>query len=190
MPDHDHKTLEIRRHAKRNTPGANLSLEGIARARQASACAMSYAHVVTSQLPRAIQTAVAMGHAVDEEDWTLASMGSLVGESIVFDSGFAAIQHAIRTDRAAAIYAELLSLQLCHHLDRVEPGASVLVVSHGGIVEAGIIGLLGDVDVSGFGPSLDYCEGARLAWFDGRCQRIDLLRFDGEREYSGSTLTP
>jgi broad specificity phosphatase PhoE len=182
------KFLEVRRHAKRHAPLANLTNEGIARVKQASACNRSYAHVVTSPIPRAIQTAVAMGHAVDEEDWTLGSMGALVGESIIFDAGFAAIQHAIRTDRTAGLYAELQALQLRHHLTQVEPGESVLVVSHGGIAEAGVIGLLPDVDLSGFGPSLDYCEGARLEFVDDRCTRIQVLRFDGEREVEGPVL--
>jgi broad specificity phosphatase PhoE len=167
---------------------ANLTTEGIARAKQASACNRAYAHVVTSPVPRAIQTAVAMGHGVDEEDWTLGSMGALVGGSIIFDDGFAVIQHVIRTDRAAGLYAELQALQLRHHLTQVEPGESVLVVSHGGIAEAGVIGLLPDVDLSGFGPSLDYCEGARLEFVDDRCTRIQVLRFDGEREVEGPVL--
>lgn len=183
------KTLEVRRHAKRKPPLANLTTEGIARAKAASACDRSYALVITSALPRAIQTAVAMGHGVDQEDWTLGSMGPLVGESIIFDAGFAAIQQAIRSDRAAALYAELQALQLRHYLAQVEPGESVLVVSHGGIAEAGILGLLGTVDMSGFGPSLDYCEGARLEVVGDRCTSVQLLRFDGDREYNGPHLT-
>ncbi len=184
----DGRTLEIRRHAKRNAPLANLTNEGIARAKQASACNRAYAHVVTSPIPRAIQTAVAMGHGVGEEDWTLGSMGALVSESIIFDASFASIQHAIRSNRAAGLYAELQALQLRHHLTQVEPGESVLVVSHGGIAEAGIIGLLPDVDLSRFGPSLDYCEGARLEFVDDRCTHIQILRFEGEREVEGPVL--
>lgn len=191
MDEGSTRIIEIRRHAKRTKPGANLSTEGMARARRASACDQTYVRVITSQLPHAVQTAVAMGHAVDEEDWTMASMGSLVDESINFDAGFAAIQRAIRADRAAALYAELQALQLRHHLTRVEPGESVLVVSHGGVAEAGIIGLLDGIDVSGFGRSLDYCEGVRFEFDQDRVVRLNLLRFNNDdEEYVGRTLAP
>lgn len=181
-------TLEIRRHAKRNPPLANLVREGIERAKGASACHRSYARVVTSQHPRAIQTAVAMGHAVDEEDLTMASMGRLVSEAIMFGTGFAAIQQAIRSDRAAGLCAELQALQLRHHLSQVGPGESLLVVSHGDIAETGIIGLLDGVDAASLGPSLDYCEGARLVFENDRCTYVETLRFDGDMESVGQQL--
>ena len=185
MTDHDRRTIEIRRHAERHKPGDNLNARGVARARNASARDRLYALVVTSPVPRAIQTAVAMGHSVDETNWFLASMGERVSQALIFDAGFAAIQHAIITDRAAALYAELQALELRHELSRVEPGEAVLVVSHGGIAEAGIIGLLDGIDVAAFGPSLDYCEGARLELVGDRCRHVQLLRFDGDEEREG-----
>lgn len=189
MVDQGRKTLEIRRHAERHKPGSNLNASGVDLAKRASTRDRAYALVVTSPMPRAVQTAVAMGHGVDEEDWTLASMGRLVSESIIFDAGFAAIHRAIRSDRAAALFAELQALQLRHYLTRVESGESVLVVSHGGIAEAGIIGLLDGANVSGFGPSFDYCEGARLQIDGNRCTSVQLLRFDGNVESCGASLT-
>lgn len=178
MADRSRRILEIRRHAKRHKPGDNLSAEGVARARRASACERSYARVVTSQVPRAIQSAIAMGHAVDEEDWTMASMGPLVSRVITLGASFADIQHAIRTDPAAALYADLQARQLCGHLDQVHPGEAVLVVSHGGVAEAGVLGLVPDIDGDRLGHGLDYCEGARLELDGDRCLRIELLRFD------------
>lgn len=184
----DTTTLEIRRHAKRTKPLANLTTDGIARAKGASACNRSYAHVVTSQLPHAVQTAVAMGHAVDEEDWTMASMGPLVSRSITLDASFADVQQAVEDDPAAALYAELQALQLRHYLARVDPGESMLVVSHGGVAEAGIIGLLDDADVSDFGPSLDYCEGVRLEIAQDRCVHVHVLRFRDNEEYADRSV--
>lgn len=188
MTGHDRRTIEIRRHAERHRPGDNLNARGVARARNASARDRHFALVVTSPSPRAIQTAVAMGHSVDEDSWFLASMGERVGRKLIFDAGFAAIQQAIRTDHAAALYAELQALELRHELSRVSPGEAVLVVSHGGIAEAGIIGLLDGIGVAAFGPSLDYCEGARLEFEGDRCRRVHLLRFDGNDEHESLAL--
>jgi broad specificity phosphatase PhoE len=188
MTDHELRTIEIRRHAERHKPGDNLNARGVARARNASARGRSFARVVTSPIPRAVQTAVAMGHSVDADNWVLASMGERVSQALNFEDDFAVMQNTIRTDRAAGLYAELQALEMRHDLFRVEPGEAVLVVSHGGIAEAGIIGLLDGVDVAAFGPSLDYCEGARLEFAGGRCRRVQLLRFDGEREHESLTL--
>jgi len=188
MNDHDLRTIEIRRHAERHKPGDNLNARGVARARNASARGRSFARVVTSPIPRAVQTAVAMGHSVDADNWFLASMGDRVSQSLIFDDDFAMMQGAIRTDRAAALYAELQALEMRHYLSHVEPGESVLVVSHGGIAEAGIIGLLDGVDLAAFGPSLDYCEGSRLELAGDRCRRVQLLRFDGDEEHESLTL--
>lgn len=183
------RTIEIRRHAKRRKPGSNLTTEGIRRAQSASTSDREYALVVTSSLPRALQTAVAMGHGVDEEDWTMASMGE-VAASYPWEAGFGEMQHAIRTDAVASAYSALQTLQLRHYLGRIATGEAVLVVSHGGIAEAGIIGLLGDLDASSFGPSLDYCEGARIQLDGDSVRRVELLRFEGEVEYTALELEP
>jgi broad specificity phosphatase PhoE len=175
------RTIEIRRHAERHKPGDNLNARGVARARNASARDRDFALVVTSPIARAIQTAVAMGHSVDKEDWTMASMGVAMTD-FPWDDSFAAMQQAIRTDRAAAAYAELQALQLRAFLARVQPGQAVLVVNHGGIAEAGVIGLLGDADAAPLGRSFDTCEGARLELDGDRVVSVRLLRYEGDRE--------
>jgi broad specificity phosphatase PhoE len=184
------KTIEIRRHAERHKPGANLNARGVARAGNASARARTYALVVTSPMPRAIQTAVAMGHGVDEEDWTMASMGGALND-FPWDVSFAAMQREIRDNLVAGAWATLQSAQLRYWLSRIEPGEALLVVSHGGIAEAGIIGLLGDTDVSALGSSLGYSEGARLVIEGDRVTGVDLLRFnDDDEEYVALSIAP
>jgi broad specificity phosphatase PhoE len=175
------KTIEVRRHAERHKPGDNLNAGGVARAGKASARNRAFALVVTSPVTRAVQTAVAMGHAVDEDDWTMATMGGSMN-AFPWQDGFAAMQRAIRENPVAAAYATHQTAQLRYWLSRIEPGEALLVVSHGGIAEVGIIGLLGDVDVSGFGPSLDTCEGARLEFDRDRVTHVDLLRFNSDDE--------
>jgi broad specificity phosphatase PhoE len=63
--------LEVRRHSLTKADsargrGSHLSAEGIARARLVGASLGPFATVVTSASPRGIETAVAMGFAVDD----------------------------------------------------------------------------------------------------------------------------
>lgn len=175
------KTIEIRRHAERHKPGDNLNARGIARACNASARDREFALVVTNPIARAIQTAVAMGHSVDEEDWAMAAMGRAL-DGFPWDVSFAAMQEAIETDPIPRAYATWLTAELRSWLSRIQPGEALLIVSHGGIAEVGIIGLLGDVDVSTLGSSLDTCEGARLEVDGDEVVSVRMLRFEDDRE--------
>jgi broad specificity phosphatase PhoE len=187
MQDIATKTIEIRRHAERHKPGDNLNARGVARARNASARDRAFALVVTSPVARAVQTVVAMGHNVDAEDWTMASMGEAMA-AFPWQGSFAAMQAAIRADPAAAAYAAFQAAELRAWLARVDPGEAVLVVNHGGIAEIGIIALLGDVDVTPLGPSLGTCEGALLELDGDRCRRVRLFRFEGDQEREALSL--
>src|SRR5258708_3886535 len=68
----------------RQKPGSDLSQAGIKLARYAGKTPDSYERVVTSTLPRAMQTAVAMGFAVTE---TVGKLGP-IDESIVRKLGW------------------------------------------------------------------------------------------------------
>ena len=127
MTQRARKTIEIRRHAERHKPGDNLNARGVARARNASARDREFALVVTSPITRAVQTAVAMGHSVDEEDWTMATMGGSMND-FPWDGSFAAMQEAIRTDPVAAAYATHQTAQLRYWLSRI---AICLTLSRG-----------------------------------------------------------
>ena len=175
------KTIEIRRHAERHKPGDNLNAGGVARARNASARDRDFALVVTSPVPRALQTAIAMGHSVDEEDWIMASMGGALND-FPWNVSFAAMQQAIRTNPVAAAWAASQTAQLRYWLARIQPGEAILVVNPGGIAEVGVLGLLGDDDASPLGRSFDTCEGARLEFDGDRVVGLRLLRFEGDRE--------
>ena len=54
--------------------------------------------------------------------------------------------------------------------------SSALIVSHGGVVEAGAVGCLPQFDWATAGEAVNYCEGVRLS-FDGlRFVKVELLR--------------
>src|SRR5690349_19563621 len=76
------KTLEIRRHSlRKHGAGSQLSQEGVDYARRLGASLGPFARVVTSVVPRARETAIAMGFAVDEEIVTLASDEEMYAEA-------------------------------------------------------------------------------------------------------------
>src|SRR5206468_2537395 len=75
------RTLEIRRHSfRKQGAGSQLSQEGVDYARRLGASIGPFARVVTSVVPRARETAIAMGFAVDEEIVTLASDEDMYAE--------------------------------------------------------------------------------------------------------------
>jgi len=58
----------------------------------------------------------------------------------------------------------------------VPDNSQVLVISHGGVVEASAVGCAPGEDFAGWGPACDYCEGIRL-YFNGTiCEKAVLLR--------------
>lgn len=175
------RTIEIRRHAERHKPGDNLNARGVARARKASARDRTFALVVTSPVARAVQTAVAMGHSVDEVDWTMATMGVAM-DVFPWNADFGDMQRALRDDPVAAAWATHQTAELRAWLSRIDPGQALLVINHGGIAEIGVIGLLGDADASPLGRSFDTCEGARLELDGDEVVSVRLLRFEGDRE--------
>src|SRR6266498_442347 len=67
------KTIEIRRHSIRNKPGDHLSQEGVTLARLVGENLGPFDRVVTSTLPRAFETAIAMGFAADEQNKLMSS---------------------------------------------------------------------------------------------------------------------
>ncbi len=69
------KTIEIRRHTYRTKPGQHLSQQGVTLARHVGEGIGPFARVVTSTVPRAFETAIAMGFAVDEQNELMSSYG-------------------------------------------------------------------------------------------------------------------
>ena len=83
------RTLEIRRHTHRNVPRPHLSQQGIDLARRAGEGLGHFDRVITSTVPRAFETAIAMGYAVDEQIEALSTMGDDVDAEIQWNAGFA-----------------------------------------------------------------------------------------------------
>ncbi|NCA13890.1 MAG: histidine phosphatase family protein, partial [Proteobacteria bacterium] len=83
-------TIEVRRHAMRAPGGVHLVQAGVALARRVGEGLGPFAVVITSPIPRAFETAIAMGFAVDDVDDHLALLPSKVLDRVAWDGGFGA----------------------------------------------------------------------------------------------------
>jgi broad specificity phosphatase PhoE len=131
--------------------------------------------VITSTLPRAFETAIAMGFAVDEQNELMNTYGGAVEKEAPWPQPFADYAEIIKQHGASVKYANKLAKYYAGVMEFISEGRSALVISHGGVVELGVVGCLPDVDFSTWGDSADYCEGAKLFW-DDKFIRAEVLR--------------
>lgn len=169
------KYLEVRRHSKRNAPQLHLSQEGVSLARRVGNDMGHYERVVTSTLPRAYETAIAMGYAVDYELEELLPANGLVSTEVDLDASFVEVARAVKLGRHAANYAQDMAKLWRELIALAGDGGSVLVVTHGGVIELGVVACFPNADATQWGPAASYCEGARLT-FDNAFTGIEILR--------------
>jgi len=169
------KILEIRRHSMRSLSGDHLNQTGVTLARLVGQTTGPFDRVVTSTVPRAFETAIAMGFAVDEQNELISTYGNAVQREAPWPQPFVNFAEIIKRGGAAAKYAQKLAEYYAGILDIISEGRSALVINHGGVVELGVVGCLPDIDFSTWGDAVNYCEGARLYW-DDKFIRAEVLR--------------
>jgi broad specificity phosphatase PhoE len=169
------RSIELRRHTMRVKPGQHLSQAGVDLARRVGNAIGPFHRVITSAVPRAYETAIAMGFAVDEQLEGLSTMPDNVDTEIAWDVGFAAFAEAARLGGAVARFAQSQAALIARIAHSLPDDTAALVISHGGIVEAQTVGCLPSFNFVEWGGFCDYCEGARL-------------QFDGERFVNGEVL--
>lgn len=170
------KTIELRRHTMRHKPGKHLTQEGVSLARLVGDSMGIYAKVIASDLPRAYETAIAMGYAVDEERVEWSTYGDDVEQAIHHCTTFAALAKVASRDPATKRYCELQHRLLTQVAQALREGQSALVISHGGVLELACIGCLPHAQHRSWGAFFGYCEGAKLIYEGKEFTRIELLR--------------
>jgi broad specificity phosphatase PhoE len=170
------KYLEVRRHSKRNHSQPHLSQAGVSLARQVGNGMGHFERVVTSTLPRAFDTAIAMGYAVDYELDELMPADGLVSTEVDLDASFADVARAVKTGRHAANYAQEMAKLWRELITLAGDGGSVLVVTHGSVIELGVVACLPQADANAWGRAASYCEGARLTFENDAFVSAEILR--------------
>lgn len=170
------RTLELRRHTLRAKPGQHLTQAGVTLARRVGETIGPFDRVLTSSVPRAYETALAMGFAVDEVSGAFSLMDDAVDAEICWPAPFGEIAAAMRRGGAAARFGDRLA-RLLRDIARALPeGGAALIISHGGIVEAAAVACLPDADHADWGGHCSYCEGVRLSFDGERFVAAEILR--------------
>src|SRR5574341_873083 len=140
------KTIEIRRHSIRSKPGEHLNQPGVTLARLVGENLGPFDRVVTSTLPRAIETAIAMGFGVDELNELMSSYSDDVEREAPWPLSLAGYAEVIRNGGATARYADRLVDVYTKLANYLGDGRAALVVNHGGIAEMGAVACLPEAD--------------------------------------------
>jgi broad specificity phosphatase PhoE len=138
--------------------------------------------ILASPSPRALETAIAMGFAVDEQVDALGDIPQEVVDEIghherwSWDSPFSMFAGFVRRGGATARMGRRQHEAWATALEALPKGGSVLVISHGRVIEAGLVTCVPDGDYAAWGGPFHHCEGVRLHYADGLFSAPCILR--------------
>jgi broad specificity phosphatase PhoE len=162
--------------------GSHLSSEGVALARRVGAGLGAFDFVGVTPVPRTMETALAMGFAVDAV--LEPQCGYISGEfdrhvQWSWDQPYVRLAELIRSGGKLA-EAALADAALWRRLiAELQPGGRALLVSHGGSIEPVIVACLLDADHRSWGAALAHCDGFILDEDHGTLIDVELRRARG-----------
>ena len=169
------KYLEHRRHTERTRPLDHINQNGIDLAKKVAPVVRTPSFTLTSSVPRAVETALVLGHEVNRmDDLLFHYKPEVMGE--IGDPSFKAIADAIKTGKYTASYSEDQLSLFREALDEVKEGQTVLVVSHGIMVEIGLVAMFPEMNPSEWGKPFTYLEGYRVSYENGEFKAPEILR--------------
>lgn len=154
--------LEVRRHTMRSKPGQHLSQDGVALANLVGNSSGLFDLVVTSDKPRAIETAIAMGYAPTRQVAELGCLPASILDVVAWPNSLENISNTVRQNEKCKEFAREQAKVWKSIISQLKDNQSALVITHGAIIELGAIGLLPDVSHSSWGEAIGYCEGFRF----------------------------
>ena len=166
------KTLEVRRHSlRKDGGGSQLSQAGVDLARRLGESMGPFARVATSVVPRARETAIAMGFAVDQEIVTMSTDKAMYAELeasgwSAASAPFKALAEIVAQKGATWLYAQGVLSLWRDLLMPLADGAAALVIAHSGDIETALVACFPDADHAAWGATFNPCDGARLL-FEG-----------------------
>lgn len=175
------KTLEIRRHAMRDKPGARLSAAGTDLAHFAGSYMGQYDRVITSEHPRAFETAIAMGYKVDGYKEGLGHLPQNILEKLNWPNSLQAISIVTLADPDCVEFS-VRQASLWHAcLNNMQEESRSLIISHGGIMELGALGCLHPTLHVPEEDPFGYCEGLNLTYEGSTCTSVEFIRMPENR---------
>lgn len=173
------RSIELRRHSHREPGDSHLSRLGRQLAERIGRAEGPFDRVTTSPVPRAVETAEAMGLRIDERLPAFATLdpaaeGALGPVATWADCALGLLRHA-----SVARYGAVLVEALQRIIDQIPDGGRGLLVSHAVVIELATSAAVREAPVASWGPLAGYLEGARL-YHDGHAfTGAELLRVGG-----------
>ncbi len=173
--------LEVRRHSLVKDH-VHLSPAGVDLARRVGASRGPFHRVLTSIITRTLETAIAMGFAVDEQ---LAVLGEIppdvwheVGhhERWGWDEPFVAFACLVREGRPTAWLGRAQAEAWRAIVGDLPEEGRALIISHGRVIEAGAVTCFPDANHASWGPPFGTCEGLQLSYIGDAWTAPKLLR--------------
>lgn len=168
--------LEIRRHSVRVPPDVHLSPMGVRLARRVGKDLGPFNRVITSPLPRAVETAREMGFNIDEKLDLVGIMDWATERELHSAATYQSVARILQQGGQAADYAQALVLGWRAILEALPDGQQALIVTHQYIIEAGTVACLPQLDYSKWGKLSSYCEGVRIGFANGQFTQAEPLR--------------
>ena len=171
------RLLVVRRQAMYEPDHGHLTQAGVSLAQRIGVQTSRLDLVVTSTATSAYETAIAMGFAVAEQRTEFAPMEAALRAEWGWPQPFAAA--ALLGEGAIGAFARQQACLWRGVVERVPDAGAALIVTHGGVVEAGAIAAVPGADHATWGDALAYGEGVRLAFEDGVFREFEVLRMLG-----------
>lgn len=171
------KRIEHRRHSIRSRTSVHLNQEGVNLARKVGEGMSNFDFVVSSAHERAYETAIAMGYAVDNILKELMTFGDEVMDEIEkWTMSFSQIKEYY--DQKGALYRFCISQQKLYEklLENINKGESLLIISHGGVIDYPLVHLFPDVDHLTWEDNFSYCEGYEMQFENGSFTNLKIKR--------------
>lgn len=162
--------VELRRHSYTKKgdgrgQGSDLSQAGIDAARLEGEKLDHVTYVAVSESRRTLETAIAMGFAVDD---VVGIGGANITGEVEFHEWWdwpdpwAVYAERIAARPALARYAEEQLAILRSAVERVGDSEMALLIGHGGWIEPTVVAAVGPDRIENWGPSFQHLEGVRL----------------------------
>jgi broad specificity phosphatase PhoE len=161
----------------RHTWNEHLNQSGVNLARRVGDTVGKFDLVITSRLPRAFETAIAMGYAVDEQNDIL-NQGGVLDAEIPWNAGFAAFAQAFQENETVAKFARTQAIYWRAVAEALPEDGRALLITHGGFIEAGTVACLSAEKTKTLGDFCKYCEGVTLSYDAGEFTNIVVLRVE------------
>jgi broad specificity phosphatase PhoE len=181
------QTLEVRRHSftkkgEGRGKGSHLSAEGVALAHAIGQQLAPFDRVFTSTIPRTLETALALGFAVDDQ---LAALSDISPEVLAeighhdrwsWPEPFVKFAQLVKQGGPTAQLGQGQRQVWAEALASAPESGRVLIISHGRVIEAGLVAALPNCDFSAWGQPFSHCEGIRLSYTAGEFRDVEFLR--------------